>query len=622
MIHGPNSGLGVRCRVNDSRSDEYLQTPNRERSGMTESSHPLMRLLSHLRHYRSMVLLASLCSVLNKVWDLAPPVLIGMAIDVVATREDSFLAQMGYPDVYDQLYILTGFTVVIWVLESMFQYFYAVLWRNLAQTAQHELRMSAYTHIQNLEMQWYSEQSTGGLMAIMNDDVNQLERFLDQGATDLLHVATTIIVVGAIMISVAPEVALLAILPVPIIVTGSFIYQRKIGERYTKVRGKVADLNALLNNNLHGITTIKSFTAEDREVERVSAASTSYRDANKEAIRLSASFVPIIRMAILFAFTANMLVGGWFALDGRIGLGAYSVIVFITQRLLWPLTRLGETFDLYQRAMASTSRVLDLLDTEIGIVEGETRLDSVRGEIEFSDVGFSYPNREVVLNDIDLTVPAGKTVGLVGSTGSGKTTLVRLLLRFHDPDSGIVTLDGHDVRELTLESLRGSIALVSQTTTLFPGSVRENVRYGDPDADEQAVIEAARIAEALSFIEDLPDGWDTDIGEGGHKLSGGQRQRIAIARAVLKDAPVLVLDEATSNVDNETEAALKRSIERISVGRTTLIIAHRLSTVRNADVIAVIGEGVISETGTHEELLESKGLYSRLWAVQTGEVSA
>ena len=602
--------------------DEYLQTPNRKRSGMTESSHPLMRLLSHLRHYRSMVLLASLCSVLNKVWDLAPPVLIGMAIDVVATREDSFLAQMGYPDVYDQLYILTGFTVVIWVLESMFQYFYAVLWRNLAQTAQHELRMSAYTHIQDLEMQWYSEQSTGGLMAIMNDDVNQLERFLDQGATDLLHVATTIIVVGAIMISVAPEVALLAILPVPIIVTGSFIYQRKIGVRYTKVRGKVADLNALLNNNLHGITTIKSFTAEDREVERVSAASTSYRDANKEAIRLSASFVPIIRMAILFAFTANMLVGGWFALDGRIGLGAYSVIVFITQRLLWPLTRLGETFDLYQRAMASTSRVLDLLDTEIGIVEGETRLDSTRGEIEFSDVGFSYPNREVVLNDIDLTVPAGKTVGLVGSTGSGKTTLVRLLLRFHDPDSGIVTLDGHDVRELTLESLRGSIALVSQTTTLFPGSVRENVRYGDPDADEQAVIEAARIAEALSFIEDLPDGWDTDIGEGGHKLSGGQRQRIAIARAVLKDAPVLVLDEATSNVDNETEAALKRSIERISVGRTTLIIAHRLSTVRNADVIAVIGEGVISETGTHEELLESNGLYSRLWAVQTGEVSA
>jgi len=588
---------------------------------MDGSRHPLMRLLEHLKEHRTTVFLASFCSIINKVWDLAPPVLIGMAIDVVAAQENSFLAQFGYTDAYDQLYILTGITVVIWVLESLFQYFYAVLWRNLAQTAQHELRMSTYTHIQDLEMQWFSEQPTGSLMAIMNDDVNQLERFLDQGATDLLHVATTIIVVGAIMISVAPEVALLAILPVPIIVTGSFIYQRRIGVRYSKVRGKVADLNALLNNNLHGITTIKSFTAEQREVDRVGEVSTSYREANREAIRLSASFVPIIRMAILFAFTANMLVGGWFALDGKISLGAYSVIVFITQRLLWPLTRLGETFDLYQRAMASTSRVLDLLDTEIGIVEGDTKLEGAEGEISFNDLGFSYPDRETVLEGVNLTIPAGETVGLVGSTGSGKTTLVRLLLRFHDPDSGSVALDGHDVRDLTLDSLRGSVSLVSQTTTLFPGSVRDNILYGDPSADEESVIEAARVAEALPFIENLPQGWDTDIGEGGHRLSGGQRQRIAIARAVLKDAPILVLDEATSNVDNETEAALKRSIEKISVGRTTLIIAHRLSTVRNADTIAVLGQGSISETGTHEELLNGNGLYPRLWAVQTGEVS-
>ena len=587
--------------------------------GMTSESHPLPRLVSHLRDYRGQVILASICSVMNKFWDLAPPILIGMAIDVVAYKEESMLADFGYSDPYDQFLILVGITVVIWVLESLFEYWFGILWRNLAQSAQHELRMDAYEHIQNLEMQWFSEQTTGGLMAIMNDDVNQLERFLDQGANDLLQVATTVIVVSAVMFILAPQVAIYAILPIPVIVGGSFLFQRRIGVRYTKVRKEVGNLNALLNNNLHGITTIKSFTAESREVDRVGIASQSYRDANRDAIRLSASFVPLIRMAILFAFTANMLVGGWLALEGELSVGAYSIIVFITQRLLWPLTRLGQTFDLYQRAMASTSRVLDLLDTEVGLVEGDLELNDVQGTISFDSIQFSYPERESVLNDISLDIPAGATVGLVGSTGSGKTTLVRLLLRFHDPINGSVKLDGHEVSTLTLSSLRGAIGLVSQNTTLFPGSIRDNVLYGRPDASEEEVLEAARIAEATSFIDELPLGWNTDIGEEGHRLSGGQRQRLAIARAVLKDAPILILDEATSNVDNETEAALQRSIEHLSVDRTTLIIAHRLSTVRNADIIAVLEGGKITELGTHEELSEKGGLYARLWDVQTGQ---
>ena len=587
---------------------------------MSERRHPLRRLISHLKHHQFTVLLASLCSILNKFWDLAPPILIGMAIDVVVQREESFLANYGYPDPNEQFLILVGITVVIWVLESLFEYWWGILWRNLAQTAQHELRIDTYNHIQNLEMQWFSEQSTGGLMSILNDDVNQLERFLDQGANDLLQLATTITVVGGIMFILAPEVALLAVIPVPIIVIGSFIFQRRIGVRYKKVREEVGELNSLLNNNLQGITTIKSFTAEDGESDRVNSASQSYRNANRDAIRLSASFVPLIRMAILFAFTANMLVGGWMALDGELDVGAYAIIVFITQRLLWPLTRLGQTFDLYQRAMASTTRVLDLVDTEIGIVEGNEELENIQGNIVFNNIKFTYPERENVLDDITFNIESGKTVGLVGSTGSGKTTLIRLLMRFHDPLSGRIEIDDKDIKALKLNSLRGSIALVSQNTTLFPGTVRENIAYGEPNSSEEEILNAARIAEASVFISELPEGMDTNIGEDGHKLSGGQRQRLAIARAVLKDAPILILDEATSNVDNETEAALQRSIEKISVDRTTLIIAHRLSTIRNADRIIVLDSGSISEEGTHDELIKNNGIYSRLWAVQTGEV--
>ena len=587
---------------------------------MSERRHPLRRLLSHLKHHQFTVLLASLCSILNKFWDLAPPILIGMAIDVVVQREESFLANYGYPDPNDQFLILVAITVVIWVLESLFEYWWGILWRNLAQTAQHELRIDTYNHIQNLEMQWFSEQSTGGLMSILNDDVNQLERFLDQGANDLLQLATTITVVGSIMFILAPEVALLAVIPVPIIVIGSFIFQRRIGVRYKKVREEVGELNSLLNNNLQGITTIKSFTAEDRESERVNLASQSYRNANRDAIRLSASFVPLIRMAILFAFTANMLVGGWMALDGELDVGAYAIIVFITQRLLWPLTRLGQTFDLYQRAMASSTRVLDLVDTEIGIVEGNEELNNVQGNIQFNNIKFTYPERESVLDDISFNIKAGETVGLVGSTGSGKTTITRLLMRFHDPLSGDLEIDGINIKDLKLNSLRSSISLVSQNTTLFPGTVRENIAYGNPDSNEEQIRYAAGIAEASFFISELPEDMDTNIGEDGHKLSGGQRQRLAIARAVLKDAPILILDEATSNVDNETEAALQRSIEKISVDRTTLIIAHRLSTIRNADRIIVLDSGSISEEGTHEELINNHGIYSRLWAVQTGEL--
>jgi ATP-binding cassette subfamily B protein len=521
------------------------------------------------------------------------------------------------------LILLSIITFIVWGFESIFEYFYGILWRNLAQTVQHELRLDTFNHVQKQGMGWFDERQRGDILAILNDDINQLERFLDKGANDLLQVSTTVVIVGAVFILISWKVALFAVLPIPIIIWGSFRYQRSLEPRYAKVRDTAGKMNALLENDLSGMSTIQSFTAEEREMERVRDLSNEYRDANREAIRLSAAFTPLIRMAILCGFTATLLLGGWLTLEGTLAIGAYSVLVFMTQRLLWPLTRLGETFDLYQRAMASSTRVLDVLKSPMDIEDGNIVPDVAlvaSSDLILSGVSFAYPEREDVFSNLNLTIIGGKTIGVVGSTGSGKTTLVRLLLRFADIDKGEITWAGVETKNWKLNSLRSSIALVDQHITLFPTTIMENIRYGNYQSSDDDVKNAALVAEASEFIESLPNDWDTLIGEGGHRLSGGQRQRLAIARAVLKDAPLLILDEATSAVDNETEAALQRSIMKVSQNRTTVIIAHRLSTIRNADRIIVLENGNIVEDGTHKELVENGDIYCRMWAVQTGEI--
>ncbi len=583
---------------------------------------PFRRLLSHMKDHRKTIRLASICSVTNKIWDLAPPLLIGLAVDVVVLRENSYLAGLGYTDPWNQLILLSVLTFIIWDLESLFEYFYGVLWRNLAQTVQHELRLDTFNHVQKQGMGWFDERQKGDILAILNDDINQLERFLDKGANDLLQVSTTVLVVGAVFLFISWEVAMLAIIPIPLIVWGSFKYQRSLEPKYADVRNAAGKMNALLENDLSGMSTIQSFTAEEIEVARVNQLSDDYREANRKAIRLSAAFTPLIRMAILCGFTATLLLGGWFTLEGELAVGAYSVLVFMTQRLLWPLTRLGETFDLYQRAMASSTRVLDVLTSEIEISEGEympEREIVENSDIIFDDVSFAYSGRDNTFTNLSLTLTAGKTTGVVGSTGAGKTTLTRLLLRFAQPNSGKIIWAKQEVGDWSLKQLRSSIALVEQHITLFPTSILENIRYGNPDAVDQQVIDAATVAEVTEFVETLPNKWETMVGEGGYRLSGGQRQRLAIARAVLKDAPLLILDEATSAVDNETEASLQRSIDYVSKDRTTLIIAHRLSTIRNCDTILVMDNGKIVEQGEHDDLISQDGIYSRLWKVQTGE---
>lgn len=582
--------------------------------------HPLQRLLKYSAGYRSLINQAIACSVLNKFFDLAPPGLIGLAVDVVVEKQNSILAKFGLVEVSQQLIFISILSALLWGLESVFEYAYARLWRNLAQNIEHNLRIDAYSHLQELELEFFEERSTGGLMSILSDDVNQLERFLDVGANEVLQVITTVVIIGAVFFYFSPGVAILGMLPMPFILWGSIVFQGYLAPRYAKVRDRVGILNGQLSNNLSGITTIKSFVTENYERKRIEYESEQYRQSNRHAIALSAAYVPLIRILVFLGFIAILLLGGLETNAGRLSVGSYSLMVFLTQRLLWPLTRLGDTLDQYQRAMASTNRVMNLLDTPVEIRSGDRSLPvaEVKGEIELKQVTFAYKDRKSAIANLSLKIPAGKTTAIVGATGSGKSTLVKLLLRLYEIDAGGIFLDGLEIRTLKLSDLRGCIGWVSQDIFLFHGTVAENIAYGNLTASTAEIEKAAGLAEADQFIQSLPQGYDTIVGERGQKLSGGQRQRLAIARAILKNPPILILDEATSAVDNETEYAIQKSLEMITVNRTTIAIAHRLSTIRNAHCIYVMEHGRIAEQGTHQQLLAQNGIYTSLWQVQTG----
>lgn len=584
--------------------------------------HPLLRLLRYAKNYRPQVWGATICTILNKLCDLAPSYLIGIAVDVVVERETSLIARVGITNTIGQLAVLSLLTLIIWGLESLFEFLYDRQWRNLAQTLQHELRLDAYGHLQELELSYFEDRSTGLLLSILNDDINQLERFLNSGAADILQFLTTVVAVGGSFILIAPNVASIAMLPIPLIFWGTMVFQRRLAPRYADVREKSGLINSRLTNNLTGIATIKSFTAEWYEYDRVRLESEAYRRSNGRAIALSAAFIPVIRFAVVGGFIATLFFGGMAVNNNQLTVGTYGFMVFIVQQLLWPFASLSELLDEYQRAMASIKRVMGLLDTPIAIPPGDRPLplDTVRGEVELEQITFAYDDRLPILKNLSLHIPAGATVGIVGATGSGKSTLVKLLLRFYDIHDGRILIDGIDIRELKLQDLRSCIGWVSQDVFLFHGTVAENITYGSFKANREQIIHAAKLAEAHGFIEELPQGYDTIVGERGQKLSGGQRQRLAIARAILKDPPILILDEATSAVDNETEAAIQKSLARITQNRTTIAIAHRLSTIRNADRIYVMDRGVFVESGTHEELLALDGIYARLWQVQSGEI--
>jgi len=581
------------------------------------------RFLKYARPWRGKIILSSIYSILNKLFDIAPEILIGIAVDLVVQKNDSIIAKLGFESIQSQITVLAVATFLIWAFESLFQYLYSISWRNLAQTIEHEIRTDAYNHVQKLDMTWFENKKVGDITAKLNDDVNQLERFLDNGFNTIIQLIVSSVAIGAVFFYISPLVASISILPIPIILVIAFFFQKNLSPRYLSVRNAVGILNNTIFNNLIGISTIKSFVTEKIESMRINKLSNDYRLKNKHAIRLSSAFVPIVRMGVLSGFLGTMIIGSYLALDGAIAVGSYSVLVFLTQRFLWPFTTLGETVDLFERSMASTKRILDLLDTPHKIKDSNDAiiLDDYNHDISFADISFFYQDEKPVFDHLNFLIRKNSLVGIVGQTGVGKTTIMKLLLRFYDPINGSITIGSHDIKNIKLKDLRENIGYVNQEIFMFDGSVKDNIAYPNLSDNDEKIMVAANQSQSHEFIEKLPDGYDTFIGERGQKLSEGQKQRIAIARALYKDPPILIFDEATSSVDNKTELLLQKALYEISKDRTTIVIAHRLSTVRNADNIFVLGNNSIIENGTHDELLNLGGIYNKLWEIQTGKIS-
>jgi len=575
----------------------------------------LRRLWQYARDFHTDCIRAIVYSTINKLLDVAPELLIGTAIQVVATERDYRLAYLGLESSMAQLIALGVTTFIVFSLESITEYVQSITWRTIAHNVQHSLRTDAYRHVQNVPMSTLEKRRAGELVTILNDDINQIEQFFYTGGNEFVHLIVGTLAIGAIFFYLAPLIACIALTPIPVIIIITVYFQKMLKKHYRIVREKASYLASRITNNLLGIMTIKSYVTQYFELQRVNDESRAYKRANEDALVVSSAFTPVVRIAIVLGFISTLILGGWYTLNGYLAVGAYSILVFQTQRLLWPLTRLGDVTDMFERTMAASQRVLDLIDMPTVPRDTGTRCNpqDVHGTIDFSFVSFAYEADKPILDDFSLHIPAGNTVAFVGPSGCGKSTLIRLLLRFHEPTKGSITLDRTPLDELNIDDIRKAIAYVSQDIFLFHGTIKDNIAYGSPHVTNAEIEEAARKAHAHEFITTFPHGYDTLIQEHGYPLSGGQKQRIGIARALAKDAPIYIFDEATSAIDNITEAAIQDELDATLRDRTRIIIAHRLNNIVNADIICVLDHGRIIEAGSHHELMERQGVYYNLW---------
>jgi ATP-binding cassette subfamily B protein len=579
-----------------------------------------------------------MASIVARLLDLIPVVLLTVAIDSIFRDEREFSIWL-VPDAWlptteaGQLWLSIGLIAFGFFGGALFHWARNWGWNSFSQHIQHAVRTDTYDKMQRLNMDFFADKQTGEMMSILSNDVNRLERFLNDGMNSAFRLSVMVVGIAFILFYWNWQLAVVTLLIVPLIGFFTYKFVEIIQPKYADVRSSVGQLNSRLENNLGGVQVIKTSNTESFESERVDDVSHDYFDANWDAIETRIKFFPGLRALSGLGFIITFLVGGlWvFATEagepapwiftGTLTVGEFVGFIMLSQRFIWPMAQFGQIINMYQRARASSERIFGLMDEPSRIEEDPDAeaIDVDEGEVVYDDVTFGYDD-EPIVEDINFEVEGGETLALVGPTGAGKSTILKLLLRMYDVDEGAISIDGQDLRDVTIPSLRRSIGYVSQDTFLFYGTVVENIKYGTFDATEEEVVEAAKAAEAHEFITNLPNGYDTKVGERGVKLSGGQRQRIDIARAILKDPDILVLDEATSDVDTETEMLIQRSLDRLTEDRTTFSIAHRLSTIKDADKIVVLEDGEIVERGTHEELLSQEGLYANLWGVQAGEI--
>lgn len=606
------------------------------------NGHPMVGLFSYAAPYWRRLSVGVGASLLTRFARLVPPLIVAAAIDLIVRSSggSGLLVQLGLLPggtvtsqsarlaVLKQLVIIAA---LAYIVRSVTRFVSRYLLESTAQKIQRDLRNDAYDHIQHLSMEFFANHQTGGMMAILNSDINRLERFLNTEIRQIIRVVAVVGGIGIILYLQSPTLALIALAPVPIIGVASAGFLRWVEPRYRAIRETVARLNTRLENNLGGTAVIKSFTRYDFEYERVATQSERYHDEQVGAIKIRRAFFSSLRVLTGVVFVAVLYVGGRGVITdapSAISVGAFAGVFLYIRRLYSPMRRIGKTANKYQLAKSSAERVFGVLSHDPTITSPPNGFipDQVEGEVMFDDVTFSYDDGAPVVDGLSLDVEPGETIGLAGPTGAGKSTLLKLIPRFYDVDAGALSVDGTDVREYDLQALRESVGIVEQNPYLFAGTVRENIAYGADDVLDSTVVdnnidervrEAAMAAQAHEFITNLPEEYGTQIGERGVKLSGGQRQRIAIARALLNDPEIIIFDEATSDVDTETEEKIQESLARLTADRTAFIIAHRLSTIQDADRIIVVEDGTITERGTHDDLLAADGAYAELWRSQS-----